>query len=161
MHLHVPHHSVSWGSQVRVLRRSKVPWDSQFRREGVYNSYENFLSNSSGCRVPAPSVPALRSKEPRVNKRKLQGRVLKLTHSAADLAVFFFFFYQVVLQSQTRKLFPGGREPFATSILLKPTPYPAASILSPLSKTYGKKNLKMSKLEWTLEIILFSLSFYK
>lgn len=155
MHLHVLHHSVSWGSQVRVLRRSKVPWDSQFRREGVCNSYEYFLSNSSGCRVPAPSVPALRSKEPRVNKRKLQEESWSWP-TQLQISTFFLSSSPAITNQET---FP--RRQRALYHLHSAQTNSLSCILLPLSKTYGKKNLKTSKLEWTLEIILFSLSFYK
>lgn len=58
-------------------------------------------------------------------------------------------------------IFPGGREPWTTPILLKPMPCLAAAIFLALSKAYGEKKHTMSELEGNLEIILCSLSFYK
>ena len=73
-----------------------------------------------------------------------------------------FFLSSSLVFTNQETIFPRGREPSATFILLKPTPCPAASILLSLSKIYEKKkNITMSKLEWTWEIIWFSLSGYK
>lgn len=119
-------------SQTKVLRRGKIPWGIQFRREDACNSYEYLLPSASDCRVPIPSVSVLRSKEPGVGQRKLQGSALELTHPAANAVLIFLKYSRV---DTPGNYFHRRLRVLSTSALLKPTPYPAAlSIIKPIQK---------------------------
>lgn len=126
-------------TQIGVLTGSKVPWDSQFRKEGACNSYEYFLPDSSGSKFPSVSI--LRSREPRADKRKLQGGALELAYSLKSWWLFFSSSSPEFTHQKT--VFTEGREPSTTSILLKAAPYPAASIFLPWIKPIKNINRKM------------------
>lgn len=89
-----------------VLRRSKDPWDPQFRKEGVNNSYEYFLAQFLQLHGSSNISPCLEVQRARSCKFGA------------------YFSYQTVQSSHTRKLFSQEAE--------SPQPLPFCSNQPPI-----------------------------